>query len=75
MPRAKGTPRRAGRKSVWGPRSPVTIKFPVAHRDRYEREAAAKGMSLNEYVIRELATSHGLVASSVMEGGQLALGA
>lgn len=77
MPRAKGTPQRAGRKSVWGERSAVSIKWPVAHRKRYEQEAAALGLSLNEYVIRHMAVAHGLIEAGALEGDeqQLPLGA
>lgn len=76
MPRAKGAPRRAGRKSMWGERSPVSIKWPVAHRERYEQEAAKRGLSLNEYVIRLMAAQHDLIDLDALEGEQqLPLGA
>lgn len=61
---------------MWGERSPVSIKWPKAHRERYEREAAALGLSLNEYVIRHMAVGHGLITSDALEEeAQLPLGA
>jgi predicted HicB family RNase H-like nuclease len=68
--------RRPGPKSRWGVRSPVSIRWPVEHRALYEAEAAARGVSLNEYVIRRFAELHGL-ADETGEGmqQQLPLGA
>lgn len=68
--------RRPGPKARWGERSQVSIRWPVEHRERYEREAAARGVSLNEYVICKLAEMHGLT-EEVEEGmeQQLPLGA
>jgi hypothetical protein len=59
-----------------GPRVPTTIHWPSTHRERHEREAAARGLSLNEYVIRTMAELSGLIAPTTDgEGEQLPLGA
>ena len=50
----------AGPKARWGPRTQQTMYWPVEHRALYEREAAARGLSLSEYLIRTLAKVHGL---------------
>lgn len=62
---------------MWGERSPVSIKWPKAHRERYEREAALQGISLNEYVIRRMGELHGLIDPEATEAEpvQLRLGA
>lgn len=77
MPSRRQSARRLGRPALWdAPRRPVTIRWPEEHFERYQREAAAVGLSLNEYVIRTMAELHGVVApSSAEEGEQLPLGA
>lgn len=49
-----------GPRPRWGERSYVSVGWPKEHRRRYEREASKHGLSLNEYVIREMAKLHGL---------------
>lgn len=67
---------KAGRKPMWGPRSPMTVHWPEEHRAQYERAAAEAGVSLNEYVIRRFAVLHGLIQpSEEVESAQLKLGA
>ena len=67
---------RYGPKPRYGPRSPVKVYWPADHRERYEREAAARGLSLNEYLIRTMAHVHGLIDAKALEGDeQLPLGA
>lgn len=66
---------RPGPKARWGERSQVSIRWPVEHRTVYEREAAARGESLNEYVIRTFAELHGLANETADDReGQLPLG-
>lgn len=39
----------------------MTLKWPEAHRQHYEQQAAREGISLSEYVIRRMAALHGLI--------------
>ncbi|WP_339121048.1 hypothetical protein [Pseudonocardia sp. D17] len=52
------------------------MKWPIPHREVYEREAAKLGISFNEYVVRQMARQHGLLDDE-NDGGQeqLPLGA
>lgn len=66
---------RLGRPTLWdAPRRPVTIRWPEEHLERYQTEAAARGLSLNEFVIRTMAGLYDLLPG-VEEGEQLPLGA
>lgn len=76
-PAATGRRSRAGRKPMWGPRSPMTVHWPEEHLAHYKREARKLGVSPNEYIIRCLAEMHGLIPAQDQdaEAQQLALGA
>jgi hypothetical protein len=76
-PTATGRRSNAGRKPMWGPRSPMTVHWPEEHLEHYKREARKAGVSPNEYIIRLLAEVHGLIPeqSGGAEPQQLALGA
>ncbi|GJF01335.1 hypothetical protein PSD17_02990 [Pseudonocardia sp. D17] len=67
---------RPGPKPRWGERQQVSVKWPIPHREVYEREAAKLGISFNEYVVRQMARQHGLLDDE-NDGGQeqLPLGA
>lgn len=72
-----GAPARYGPTPRWGgePRDPCKIHWPQSHRARYEAEAKALGLSLNEYVIRRMQEQHGLPGPVTEEDRQLAIGA
>lgn len=42
------------------PLDPSKIHWPRSHRERYQKAAAAAGLSLNQYVIRYMAKQHEL---------------
>ncbi len=83
MPKSSARPTRSvkpGPTPRWGERSYVSVGWPKEHRSHYEREASKYGLSLNEYVIREMAKLHGLTVppmtdDTTAEQEQLPLGA
>jgi len=52
--------RKPGPEPRWGERQQLSVKLPKHHREVYQAQADARGLSLNEYLVRLLAAVHGL---------------
>lgn len=59
-----------GRPARWGPRQPSRVHWPVTVRTALEQAAQTSGLSLSEYVVRELARSHDVPLAQPTPPGQ-----